>query len=132
MSCWSATATPGGGFSGEWVYRLYGPLTVVEVAAQVETEEMALMDFSKALEHDKGGRRIARACWSRLDMWVVLQEGYPDGVVTNANTQRSTGLPEGTVCRFRPYLMIHVGTLEFAPWTATQKDILADDWMLAR
>jgi len=40
-------------------------------------------------------------------------------------------MPEGTVCRFLPYLMMRTAQGDFVPWLASQTDILADDWMLA-
>ena len=37
--------------------------------------------------------------------------------------------PEGTVCAFRPYLMMRTADGEFVPWVASQSDLLADDWV---
>ena len=61
-------------------------------------------------------------------MYIVLQPGYPDGIGINANTAEATGIPQGTVCVFRPYLMMFTADGEFVPWVASQTDLLASDW----
>ena len=90
-----------------------------------------MFDFGSALRLLKDGLRVSRAGWtqpSRFGLWICLQEGYPDGIAINGNTARATGLAEGTVCTFSPYLMMHTGFDNFAPWFATQADLLAEDW----
>lgn len=91
-------------------------------------------DFIGALQLLREGARLARNAWVLNDRYVVLQAGYPDGIAINANTAAATGLPEGTVCSFRPYLMMGVadgaspsGT-SFEPWHPTATDVLASDW----
>jgi hypothetical protein len=88
------------------------------------------VDFSDALRQCKNGNGIQRAGWNGKDMYVVYQPGYPDGIGINANTARATGLPEGTVCKFLPYLMLRTAQGDFVPWLASQTDLLADDWAL--
>ncbi|MEO3978759.1 DUF2829 domain-containing protein [Streptomyces sp. CAU 1734] len=87
------------------------------------------MDFGQALAAMKGGAPVARGSWE-TGVMVVYQQGYPDGIPINGNTARATGLPEGTVCRFRPYLMLRTAD-GFVPWVANQTDLLADDWECA-
>lgn len=65
-------------------------------------------------------------------MFVVLQKGYPDGIPINRNTAEATGIAEGTVCRFLPYLMMKTADGAFVPWLASQTDILACDWQVVR
>lgn len=86
------------------------------------------MDFSTALLAVKAGRKIARAGWNGKGMFVVYQKGYPQGIPINKNTSEATGIPEGTTCRFLPYLMFYTADGAFVPWLASQTDILADDW----
>lgn len=88
------------------------------------------MDFGQALRALKGGRKVQRDGWNGKGMWVALQRGYPDGVGINANTAEATGLPEGTVCRFGPYLMLRAADGVFVPWVASQTDVLAEDWQV--
>jgi hypothetical protein len=88
------------------------------------------MDFSDALRGLKSGQKITREGWNAPGQFVVLQRGYPDGIAINANTAAATGIPEGTVCRFRPYLMLHTADESFVPWAPTVTDTLAEDWLL--
>lgn len=85
-------------------------------------------DFSKALLDLKDGKKLAREGWNGHGMWIVLQKGYPDGIGINDNTSVATGLEAGTVCIFRPYLMMWTADSEFVPWVASQTDLLAEDW----
>lgn len=84
------------------------------------------LTFSQALERLKEGKKIQRSGWN--GQWVVLQKAYPDGIPINKNTAEATGIPEGTVMKFHPYLMIKTADGTFAPWAPSQTDILANDW----
>jgi hypothetical protein len=86
------------------------------------------MDFSEALRHVKAGHRITRHGWNGTGMYVVHQAGYPHGIPINTNTATATGIPEGTICAFRPYLLMLTAQQDFVPWIASQSDLLADDW----
>lgn len=88
------------------------------------------MDFSEALRYVKDGAKISRQGWNGKGMYVVFQKGYPNGIPVNANTAEATGMVEGTVARFLPYLMMKTAAADatFVPWLASQTDILADDW----
>jgi len=86
------------------------------------------MNFGDALAAVKSGQPITRVGWNGKGMCVVYQRGYPDGIGINANTAAATGIPQGTVCAFRPYLMMLTAQGDFVPWVASQTDILADDW----
>lgn len=86
------------------------------------------MDFGEALKALKDGSRVTRAGWNGKGMFVVHQKGYPDGIPINANTAEATGIPQGTVCIFRPYLMMRTVDGSFVPWVISQTDALADDW----
>lgn len=86
------------------------------------------MDFSKALEAVKAGRKIRRKAWNGTGMFIVYQKGYPDGIAINKNTSDALGEPEGTICKFLPYLLFKTAQGPFVPWLASQTDILSDDW----
>jgi hypothetical protein len=89
------------------------------------------MRFDDALPQLRAGQRMTRDSWNAPGQFVVIQAGYPDGIPINANTARATGLPEGTVCRFRPYLMLRTADGSFVPWQPTVSDVLAGDWAVA-
>ncbi len=86
------------------------------------------LSFGHALFMCKQGKKIARAGWNGKDMYVVYQKAYPDGIPINKNTAQATGIPEGTVCRFLPYLMMKTADDSFVPWLISQTDALSDDW----
>jgi hypothetical protein len=87
-----------------------------------------MMDFSEALKAVKDGHRIKRSGWNGSEMFVVKQDGYPNGVPINANTANVTGFPVGQVHVFRPYLTMYTAQKDFVPWVASQTDLLAEDW----
>jgi len=89
-----------------------------------------LYDFSDALNLCKMGHRITREGWSGKSQYVVFQKGYPEGIPINGNTAEATGIPEGTVCKFEPYLMFRNAQGSFVPWLASQGDLLAEDWFV--
>ncbi|MER6809959.1 DUF2829 domain-containing protein [Spirillospora sp. NPDC000708] len=86
------------------------------------------MDFGEALAALRAGDRLTRGGWNGRGMFIVLQAGYPDGIAINANTAQATGIEQGTVCKFRPYLMMRTVDGDFVPWVASQTDLLATDW----
>jgi hypothetical protein len=84
-------------------------------------------DFAEALDRLFAGRRMTCVGWDPTE-YVVAQRGYPEGIPVNANTAACTGLPEGTMCRFSPYLMKRDIAGVFAPWTPTQADLFRKNW----
>jgi hypothetical protein len=86
------------------------------------------MDFGQALAALRAGQRLARTGWNGSGQFVVLQPGYPDGIGINQNTATATGLPLGSVQRFRPYLMLYTAQQDFVPWAPSVSDVLASDW----
>ena len=90
-----------------------------------------MLNFSEALELVKAGSKISRDGWNGKGMFVVYQKGYPEGIPINANTATALGLPQGTVKKFLPYLMMSTAQGDFVPWLASQTDILAEDWGVA-
>lgn len=91
---------------------------------------MESRDFGWVLRALYDGLRVKREGWNGKDMWIVLQKGYPDGIPINKNTADATGIPEGTVCRFLPYIMMKTADGAFVPWLASQTDILSNDWVV--
>lgn len=91
---------------------------------------MSTLDFGEALDELRSRNRVQRAGWNGPDQFVVLQDGYPDGIPINANTAQATGIAQGTVCRFRPYLMLSTADGSFVPWAPSVSDVLAEDWQV--
>lgn len=74
---------------------------------------------------------MCRLGWNGKGMYIVYQKGYPNGIPINQNTASATGLPEGTVCKFLPYIIMRTADGSFVPWLASQTDILSNDWEFA-
>ncbi|AGR47230.1 hypothetical protein JIMMER1_101 [Brevibacillus phage Jimmer1] len=101
----------------------------------VTLEEMKEMGASfgigMAIELMKEERiRVARRGWNGKDMFLAYQAGYPDGIPINKNTAEATGIKEGTVCKFQPYIMMKTADNTFVPWLASQTDLLAEDYYI--
>jgi len=88
------------------------------------------LTFGEAIEAAKIGLKISRAGWNGKGMWVVLQKAYPNGIAVNKNTAEATGMKEGELARFRPYLMMKTADGTFVPWLASQSDVLDEDWSI--
>jgi hypothetical protein len=85
-------------------------------------------DFGEALTFLRAGKRVQRAGWNGKGMWLAMQKGYPDGVPANANSAEALHVPEGTVIRILPYIVMKTVDGSFVPWLASQTDVLAQDW----
>ena len=87
-------------------------------------------DFGVALQACKAGYKVSRYGWN-FSAWLFYQKGYPDGIPINPNTAEATGIPLGTVCKFKPYLQLYNATEQaFYMWTPRTVDILAEDWYI--
>jgi len=88
----------------------------------------SINDFGSALKALKAGFKVYRKGWNGKGMYIVYQKAYPEGIPINKNTAEATGLPEGTVCKFLPYLMMKTVDDSFVPWLISMTDALAEDW----
>lgn len=71
------------------------------------------MDFGDAIKHLRKGKRLTRDGWngrSGLRMWVALQR------------------PDAQSKMTLPYIYVTTVDGGSVPWTASQTDMLADDW----
>lgn len=95
-----------------------------------EPEVVGAGDFAYALKALKNGAKVTRFGWNGRDMHVVLMPGYPDGIIINDTTQKAHKLPEGTKLCYRPYFQLFTNQKDVANWTATDSDLLAEDWLI--
>jgi hypothetical protein len=70
------------------------------------------MNFGKALELLKAGKRVYRDGWNGIGQWLELQ-------VPDAHSKMSL-----------PYIFIHTAQGDLVPWFASTTDVLAEDWIL--
>ena len=86
------------------------------------------MDFGKALEALKAGKKVSRKGWNGKGMFAVLQKGYPNGIPCNKQTAEAWGLKEGDLFKCEPYLQIKMVNGSHSMWSPSVNDCLADDW----
>jgi uncharacterized protein DUF2829 len=72
----------------------------------------AVFSFSRALEHLKLGKKVAREGWNGRGMWIALQ------------------VPDEHSKMTLPYIYMFTVNAELVPWVASQTDLLAEDWVL--
>lgn len=87
------------------------------------------MDFGKALDVLRAGRRVGRSGWNGSGMWIALSPGFsigPDRIFSEAVKEHVAAMNRNGV--FRPYLIMKTVDGEFVPWVASQSDILSWDW----
>lgn len=115
------------------------------------------MNFSQALESLKLGSKIQRECWNGKGMYLTLVQGYPvnghlqaaapvfgekelpDLGVQEFNPDGTRNITQGNAGQMLSHIVmktngdsIHwgVGYSDYVPWSASQADILADDWCI--
>ena len=88
------------------------------------------MDFGKAIENLKAGIAVARAGWNGKGMYVVLMDGYPEGVSANKETRLKHKLPDNTTVKIQPYMVIRQPDGMISHWAPSGNDTLAEDWTL--
>lgn len=86
------------------------------------------MNFGKAIESLKEGKKVARKGWNGKGMWVALMPAlYLDKDIINGRTKKHIG--EGKDLDSQPYLVMWTAAQQWQPgWLASQADILAEDW----
>ncbi len=96
------------------------------------SEEQVGHDIGWAIREMRDyGSKVTRPTWI-AGTFVTFQKAYPNGIPINKNTAEATGIPEGTVCKFLPYLMIYIPSAQsFRPFNALTEDLLALDWVKA-
>jgi hypothetical protein len=83
------------------------------------------MNFSKALNEVKNGKRIAREGWNGKGMFVyfVSEEAY------TSKTDHAKKI-FGDKTPYLPYLALKTASNKVVPWTVSQTDVLSNDWIV--
>lgn len=80
------------------------------------------MTFGQAIESLKQGEKVCRRGWNGKNMWLKLvNRGYFDvgcSIVENNNVELS------------PWIGMKTSDNRFAPWLASQTDLLTEDWQV--
>lgn len=86
------------------------------------------MKFGEALEQVRKWHKISREGWNGKGLFVVYQEGYPDGNPCDKQTAKAWGIKEGDLFKCEPYFQINTTNGSHAMWVPSVRDILAEDW----
>lgn len=78
------------------------------------------MGFEDALKNIKSGNKVARKGWNGKGMWLSYLDPYYNNQFDLVEKEI-----EGT---FAPYIGMKTADNKYVPWSASQTDILAEDW----
>ena len=86
-------------------------------------KEAKKVDFSKALEALKVGKKVCRGGWDDRGTWLVLisRDAYQVGSFFD---RLQAGIEQ------LPWIGMKTADNKFVPWLASQTDILAEDWCI--
>lgn len=84
------------------------------------------LTFGLAIEALKAGKRIARAGWNGKGMWLFLIQGSND-IAKLHGYGFGEMLGEPT---FRDAIFMRTVDNQLVPWTASQTDVLVEDWQI--
>lgn len=97
------------------------------------------MNFGKALDALKSGKKVARSGWNGKGMWIVLMpelnlppfSSQEPGAKVNDRTAKHIGAD--TPLRSGPYIAMWTAQQTWQPgWLASQPDMLAEDWEIVQ
>ena len=84
------------------------------------------MTFGLAIEALKKGSRVARAGWNGKGMWLFLIQGSNDlAKLHGYGFGEALGEPA-----FRDAIFMRTVDNQLVAWTASQTDVLAEDWAI--
>ncbi len=84
------------------------------------------MTFGLAIEALKAGKRVARAGWNGKGMWLFIIQGSNDiAKLHGYGFGEMMGEPT-----FRDAIFMKSVDNQLVPWTASQTDMLAEDWQI--
>ena len=84
------------------------------------------MDFGKALEALKEGKKVARDGWNGSGMfaYMVPANSYP------VNTEAAKSYFGDSLVPYRAYFALKTAQNDIATWVPSGSDILAEDWVI--
>ena len=82
------------------------------------------MDFGKAKDLAKQGKRIARKGWNGANMFAY----YVGAAAYPAKMDAIKGVFENDMVPYRPYFALKTAQNDVAVWSPSTSDALADDW----
>lgn len=96
--------------------------------------EAGIGSFSNALDAMKAGYRIARQGWNGKGMWAAVGSMKPDVIhssqLNEGHMRDVAAANDDGMVTIRPSMYMRTANGEIVAWTASQTDILADDWIV--
>lgn len=91
------------------------------------------LNFGQAIEAMKQGSKVAREGWNGKGMWIALGQGnlkLPSESFWNKHS-RSFAEQNGGTAEVLPYILFKTADNKILMgWSASQTDILAEDWII--
>lgn len=87
------------------------------------------LTFGEVIEGLKIGRRYTRSGWNGKDMFIFL---VPGSVFKVNREPLLSIMGAGTEVAYHPHIDMKLVSGTIVPWTASQMDMLATDWMEVR
>ena len=78
------------------------------------------MTFGLAIEALKQGKKVARKGWNGKGMWLILTKMYTHTLIEQG----------GYNLNYVPFITMKTADDKFVPWLASQRDLLAEDWVI--
>ena len=85
------------------------------------------MNFGEALEALREGWRVTRAGWNGKGMCLMLTPGST--ITVEKGRPLAAVFPAETTVQYQPHIDMRTAQGTVVPWSASQTDLLADDWM---
>lgn len=108
----------------EWSVKDYVISRLDSYAAENFRAEKSFLDFEQALHALKSGEKVTRAGWNGKGMYLFLIRGYEWDL--DAVDVSLWGRVKA------PFIVMKTADGTVTPWVASQTDMLADDWQIAR
>ena len=86
----------------------------------------ALLSFGEATAYLEKGKRVARTGWNGKGMYLVHFSPVSHGLEMLTVYDKE----EGTTLPLLPFILMKTADNMYVPWTASQTDALAKDWVL--
>ena len=97
------------------------------------------MNFSEALDRLKAGDAVSRKGWNGKGMFIVLMPALylppynTQDTTRKVNDRTAKWIGEDAPLDCQPYIAMYTAMKQWQPgWIASQADLLAEDWDVAR
>lgn len=90
------------------------------------------MNFGKAIEALKEGKKVARKGWNGKGMWLSIFKPVCFVALTKEGTVQTKEyfIDSDKELTLSPAIYMKTTDDKFVPWIASQTDTLADDWII--